>query len=762
MQFDQQNGAKRKDRLETPRTRFEPGGSRLHRRLIARILYWLEVNSADEIRQAEPLVWLTGLFLIGVGLYFAAPQEPNALVLSVLLIGSLILLWRWRAVDVRFFCMAGISCLLGGFFVATLHTNRLDTKIIATKRVVALEGQITAYEKRADGSARLTIDNLIAHDPRGTGEMPERIRVRVLAKDFTAKPGERLMFRAEIGPPPGPVMPGGYDFARDMFFQGIGATGFIYGKPKVLVDEKDSSLIADLSPTRWRAAISKRILKAFEANGYPQLAGVAAALLVGETGNIEPEIREVFIASGLAHVLAISGLHMALVVTFVIFSLRALFALNAAMALHYPIRKLAILAGLATGLAYFLLSGGSVSATRAFIMVGIMATALLFARRALSVRNIALACLLILLISPYAMVGPSFQMSFAATLSLVAFAPYWMGPLVFEGENTPLPKRMLIHFRRYFRTLLITSLLAGTASGLFAAYHFHRIAPLGLLANLVGVPIFSLFVMPFGFFGLLLMPFGYEALPFKGMAFALDMIVKIAENISHHATSYAGTGLLNDGAFLLLCVSFVMLCVMKSELRIFLAFTFAIGFWQLPKVDLPDILISEDGKTVAMRVRDEELLVSGGRAGRFELKVWRAALGLPEKPERGAPDALSCDAHGCIFEKNGRIIAHMKHPSGFYEDCRMADMIISPLSAPAFCKNTAVVIDRNTLLKGGAHGVWLKPDGVRSAPDQTARDRAAEKPNVRDQAARKRFIIKASIPSVLRPWHQHYRLATKS
>ena len=216
-------------------------------------------------------------------------------------------------------------------------------------------------------------------------------------------------------------MPGTYDFSRDLFFKGIGATGFIYGAPEVIAHDNNDEFATGTLISTLRAGVATRILTAFKANHDGGYAGIAAALLVGERGHISEKTRETLVSSGLAHLLAISGLHMALVVTFVIFTARAIMATNEYLTLHRPIWHIAIIIGLATGCFYFLLSGGSVSATRAFIMVGIMSVALLFGRRALSLRNVALAALFILVFSPDALLNPGFQMSFAATLVLVAF-----------------------------------------------------------------------------------------------------------------------------------------------------------------------------------------------------------------------------------------------------------------------------------------------------------------------------------------------------
>ena len=712
-------------------------GVGLHRRLSLRLIDWFSLNIAKEIRLAEPLVWMTCLFLVGIALYFSAPSEPHLFTIVLLLIGVSAVLWRWRFEGLRFYGIGAIFALMSGFTIAIFHTHWSDPSIIDRKYSVSLEGTIQDYEKRADGSKRLVIGDIALKSKREGLVMPMRIRVRVLAKAFIAKPGDRLAFRAEIGPPPGPVMPSGYDFARDMFFKGIGATGFVFGTPKIVPSTQSAPMLFLSSTTKWRAAISNRISKSFEANGQARFQGVAAALLVGEKGNIEPEIREAFVVSGLAHLLAISGLHMALVMTFIIFVTRGTLALNARWSLHYSIRHIAIYAGLATGFIYFLLSGGSVSATRAFIMVSIMALAMLFGRRAISVRNIALACLLILVLSPFALIGPGFQMSFAATLCLVAFASYWLGRSTLNAGNVTISRWLLLNAKRYFLGLIITSFLAGISTGLFAAFHFHRIAPLGLVANLTGVPVFATLVMPFGFLGLVLMPFGYEALPFKVMGLGIDIIVQVADQISTYTGAYAATGALNSKAFLLLSAAIILLCVMKSQLRLLLIPVFVLGFLALPANQRPHVLIAEDGKTVAIRTNDDELVVSGARAGRFEQKVWRAALGMKQNAKTNKP---FCDDFGCVFQFENIIIAHVKHPSGFYEDCRRADIVISQLSAPQYCAQTALVIDRYSLKSGGAHSVHIK------------KTRGGKPKGTVDA-----FIVKSSIPAIKRPWHSHYQ-----
>src|SRR5437899_3247172 len=213
--------------------------------------------------------------------------------------------------------------------------------------------------------------------------------------------------------------------------------------------------------------------------------------------------------SGFAHVLSISGYHMAVVAGLMFFGFRAAFALMPAFASRYPIKKWAALAALAAAAFYLLLSGAEVATQRSFIMIAIVLIGVMVDRSALTLRTLTVAALGVLLLVPEAVVHPSFQMSFAATLALVA--GYERGlPWMTAGADTPLGARIALWGGREVVGLVLGSLLAGTATMLYAAYHFHRLAPYGLLANLLAMPVVSAWVMPMGILGVLALPFGFD------------------------------------------------------------------------------------------------------------------------------------------------------------------------------------------------------------------------------------------------------------
>ena len=692
----------------------------------------------DEIEKAEPFIWFTVIFLFGVVAYFAAPQEPSlfAVLLATLAAGFIAAVLRHKGQ--QFYYIVALAGLLAGFTAATFHTSLKTQPSLSRSINQTIKAQVVSIERRADGSRRIIMDNVQPQERNLDAPLPHKVRLRLLSKSAIVNIGDTIQANVRLSPPIGPVIPDGFDFSRDMFFKGIGASGFIYGTPQVLKTGRNVGGIGGRIE-RLRNLIETRVVDALKMSELETVSGFATAVLVGTKGAIKQEDRRVLSVSGIAHLLAISGLHMALVFTFVMFAARAGLARWSVIASDVPIRNIAIGMGLTTTLGYYIISGGSISATRAFIMVSIMALALLCGRRALSVRNIAVAAFFILALSPAAAIGPGFQMSFMATLFLVSFSSWWLLPKADQNENkTSRWNRWFNGFKRYGVGLIVTSSLAGLATAPIAAFHFNQFAPFGLAANLLAVPVFSILVMPFGFLGLIAMPFGFEAYPLFIMGQGILIIQQIAvwfEELSH---GLSATPQLN--ATFLTAVFFTMLiaALLKTKLRYIALGIGALTLVFMPLAKKPDILISEDGKTVAIALNDQ-LIVSGARAGRFETKVWRQALGLQEKaPTRSSAQKFNCDHYGCLYNANAYTIAHVKHPSAFYEDCRKASIVVSTLSAPKFCSNTALVIDRNALRQGGAHKLFVQK--VRKEGETLLN-----------------FKIQKAIPDIKRPWHAQFK-----
>ena len=332
--------------------------------------------------------------------------------------------------------------------------------------------------------------------------------MRVSVRKGTAPPvGAFVEFKARLSPPLAPLRPGGYDFARDLYFQRIGASGFVLGAIKTAEPPVAARAAAALRGRRSTACAtpSTRIRAALPGDA----GAIASALITGKRDAISTPVNDAMYISGLGHVLSISGYHMAVVAGVVFFVLRALLALLPALASRHPIKKWAALAALAAAAFYLVLSGAEVATQRAFIMMAIVLVGVMVDRPALTLRTLALAALGVLLLAPEAVVHPSFQMSFAATLALVA--AYERGlPWTSGGGRHAARRARRAVGRARDRRAVLASLVAGLATTLYAAYHFHRLAPYGVLANLLAMPIVSVWVMPPGCSALLALPFGFD------------------------------------------------------------------------------------------------------------------------------------------------------------------------------------------------------------------------------------------------------------
>jgi len=243
--------------------------------------------------------------------------------------------------------------------------------------------------------------------------------------------------------------------------------------------------------------------------------------------------------------------------------------------------------------------------------------------------------------------------------------------------------------------------------------------------------------------GLLAMPFGFEAYPLFVMGQGIEFIHWISVHFQSLSSGFSNIGQLEATT---MCVVFLLMMItalMKTKLRFIPLVIALLLLWVAPVSNKPNILISEDGKTIAVVQQNGMLAVSGARAGKFEIKVWRQALGLhEEKPKLTSKqsahmNAFKCDHFGCFYEAPHLTVAHIRHPSAFYEDCRRADIIVSELSAPPFCDKRAIVIDRSALKARGAHAIYLKTQ------------KKGEKLSLN-------FDLQYAIPTIKRPWHAHY------
>jgi competence protein ComEC len=475
-----------------------------------------------EIGAGRLVPWLAIGFGTGIILYFTADQEPAVWAAVLVAVVAIAIAAAARRRPIGFPIALAGAVIAAGFATATLKRAIIAHPVVQSPAWnVQIAGFVETREERERSDRIVVRVNRI--EGQRLADKPERVRLSV-RKGMAPPVGSFVEFKARLAPPLEPLSPGGYDFARDMYFHGIGASGFVLGRVQVTKPPAEGGwwLRYAAAIDAMREAIDKRIRAVLPGDK----GAIASALITGKRDAISTEVNDAMFISGLGHVLSISGFHMVVVVGIVFFAVRASFALIPAFG-RYPIKKWAALAALATATFYLLLSGSEVATQRSFIMIAIVLVAVLLDRSALTLRTLTMAAFGVLLLAPEAVVHPSFQMSFAATLALVAVyagGARWMS----SGADTPLAARLALWGAREMVSLLLASLVAGSATTIYAAYHFHRLAPYGALANLLAMPVVSAFVMPMGIAGALLVPFGFDDLFWQNMRVSDFLLVQTA------------------------------------------------------------------------------------------------------------------------------------------------------------------------------------------------------------------------------------------
>jgi competence protein ComEC len=657
-------------------------------------------------------LWSPVLLGTGIAVYFALPTEPapwlGAAGCGVTLV--LLLLGRDRPALVTL----GLAALLisGGFTVAQLRTALVAAPMLTRDLDrVDVTGRIREVELLPKGQ-RLVLDQ-VTIEGVAAAATPARVRVTLNGDRSLLLPGYAVELWGKLGPPAPPVAPGAFDFQRAAYFQGIGGTGFAYGAARLAAAGSEGDWRT--APLAWIAELRQQIAARILAVLPGPSGAIAVALVTGDQGAIPRPVIDDMRDSGLAHLLSISGLHIGLVAGILFIGLRAVLAAIPRLALYRPIKKWAAAVALAGTLFYVLLAGAPVPAERAYVMTGIVLLAIIVDRSALSMRTVAWAAMIVLLLHPEALVGASFQMSFAAVVALIAvYETTEPLRLRWRAQAGPVLRRVY-----YVGGLAMTSLIATAATTPYAIYHFNRFAGYGVIANMIAVPLTGFWVMPWAVLALLLMPFGLERFALVPMGWGNDGIIAIARIVASWPGAAMPVPAMPIAGLLLITIGGLWLCLWLRRWRLLGLPAIAAGFAFILLEQPPNVLVSESGSLVAWRGPDGEILLSSKRAGRFEAEKWLGRAGEDAEsaaawsPDNAPLDWLACDSLGCLYRAAGRVVAIDRAAEALAEDCAVADAAISfePVRRPCAAD---LVIDRFDLWREGAHALWIDAeDGIR-------------------------------------------------
>lgn len=662
-----------------------------------------EALRAEAAYQAARLfVWMPIFMAVGIVFYFSLPFEPP--IVSGFLAGvpAAILLIFLRKRPVPRVLLLAALCVCTGFAAASVRTARIHTPILSREMApVRVEGTIESLEPLEEGKGFRGILRDVRIERLAPEETPRKLRLKLRPGPVLA-PGQRIEVLAGLNPPGAPSLPGGFDFRRHLYFQGIGGVGFAYGKALILA-EPERSGFGDFIE-RIRLWVGERISAAMPARE----AAVANALMTGPRAAIDEEDNEAIRDAGLAHMLSISGLHIGLFFGVVFFAVRFFLSCFPALALRYPIKKVAAAAAMTGAIFYTLISGNTVPTQRSILMAGIVFLAILLDRSPLSIRLVAFSALCILLVAPESVLGASFQMSFSAVAALAVF---YESVQLRRFATLPGPRGPVRRFLSYFIGIAMTSLVATFATAPFTLYHFQQLPIFGVVANMLAIPVLGFVVMPAAVAAFLLMPLGLEWLVMPFIDWGVDIILAIAHRVAAFDHAVVTVSLWPGISLALFSFSFVLFLLLNWRMKLLGLVPLMLFFFFVFNEKQPDVLVSSDGSLVAIKGHEPILMISDLRKERFTRKNWVRALGMDEDsarkwPVEGMLDDLSCGEEGCRLSRNGVKIAFLRKRDIFAEECAWADVLIAPFSLPP-CRD-GIVIDRKASASRGPYALYLE------------------------------------------------------
>ncbi|WP_424943991.1 ComEC/Rec2 family competence protein [Aliiroseovarius crassostreae] len=673
----------------------------------------LAILTRVERERGRFLHWVPIFLAMGIGIYFLLPMEPSRLVYAVL-VGFILLSflvsrrWPWGIGPLA----NALALVAAGLCLAGARAHQVAAPVLEFRYYGAVEGRIIAIDRSQSDAVRLTLDQLRLAD-MSPDRHPDRARISLHGAQGFVTPGIglRIATTAHLSGPNGPVEPGGFDFQRMAWFRGIGAVGYTRN-PVLALDPPGGGGVA-VAVNQLRMALSGWVQSILPG----ETGAFAAAITTGDRSAMSRATMDALRGSNLAHLLAISGLHMGLLTGFVYQAARYVMALFPGFALRRPTKKIAACLAIGAGAFYLLLSGGNVSTERAFIMVTTMFVGVLFDRRALSLRAVAMAAVIVLILHPEALTEPGFQMSFAATTALVAVFG-WLAPL-----------------RRYFGpkwlqpllAVVISSAVAAAATAPIAAAHFNQVSHFGLLANLLSVPLMGSIVMPAAVLAALLSPFGLGWLGLKIMGPPINWIIGVAHHVSSMDGAIGHVPQAPAHVLPALALGGLLTVLLRRREKLLAVLPIGLGVLLWVGAERPPVLISQTGGLVGV-MTDAGRALSKPKGDGFAARVWLENDGAPLAQDVAHGLGAFAGERGFVTTEIGK--ASLVHLSGkrgeqqIESACRPGSLVVMNRSPVGQVPTRCQVVETGMLRKTGALAVWPEAHGWRI---ESARDHQGDR-----------------------------------
>ena len=662
----------------------------------------------------DRFLWVPVFLATGIAAYFALPVEPDTGTrIAVFAAGLCCAALGVRARGGIARISIGLSLFLLGLSLGAWRAHQMQAPILGWPYYGVIEGRVVMLDRSASEAPRLTLDR-VTMAPISPPRTPDRLRLSLHGQSVQVPQiGDIIQIEARALPPSPASEPNGFDFQRHAYFLGLGAVGY---------SRKDFEVIGHDPSGLWLTRARLDLSRAIQARMQAGAGGFAAAILTGDRAGLIATDVEAMRDTNIAHLLAISGLHMGLLTGFVFTALRVILALFPRVVLYYLTKKWAAVAALAAGGFYLALSGGSVATERAYIQVAVMFTAVLCDRRAISLRSVAIAALIVLIGRPETLLSPGFQMSFAATAALVV----GFGALsrLFRGRTGPRSWGWRLGMA--VLGVVVSSILAGAATAPFAAMHFNRLTTYGLVANLIAMPIMGILVMPLGVVAGLLAPFGLANLALYPMEQGLTLILSVAHEVA--AWPRAVRMVVSPAPLVMpiFAAGFVGGLIWNGPMRAAFLLPMGVALWIWGQSPRPDILIAPSARLVGVMDEAGLRVPSHVRGEGFVVDLWLENDGDPAtQPETAARPLWQAEGAGQAATVKGYRVWHGRGEAALTDAlsaCGAADVVIlaarlNPSDSPGPC----LFFDARDMAREGAVALHLPQGGIGPITIETSR-----------------------------------------
>lgn len=661
-----------------------------------------------------PLVWLGGLsgmlfpwvpvFLaMGIALWFGLPVEPSSGLRIIIGLGMLAAFaLAWFGPGLLHPPAVALALIALGFLAAGVRAHLVSAPVLGFRYYGPIEGRVIEVDRSGSDALRITLDRVVLNNV-APDRLPAKVRVSLhgAQRYHHPQPGQVVQVTGHLAPSEGPVEPGGFDFRRMAWFMQLGAVGYSRN-PLLLLSEPEPQ-------EQWINRIRSWLSAGIRARIPGDAGAFASGVMTGDRSGLSLDAVEDLRASSLAHILAISGMNLAFLIGFVFALFRTGVALIPPLALRVDARKISAAISLVVAWFYLMLSGSNIATERAFLMVCVMLGAMLLDRRALSLRSVALAGVILLLLRPESLYDAGFQMSFAATVALIAG---------FRAVEGGILRRRIPRWCAPLFTLVLSSLIGGIATGPFGAAHFNRIADFGFLANLLTVPVMGAVIMPAGAVAALAAPFGLADLPLWVMGLGCSWILYIADLVAGWDGSVTFVPAPGPWVLPVMTLGGVMLVLARNRMRLAGLGVICLSFVLWTQASRPAFLIAPEAQLVGISGPEGRAL-SAPRGAGFAARNWL------EKDGDSAVQAVAAARPGFEGPENARRFqfgawrgVHLrgsKAPQALQQACADADLVIIAArlrDRPAGC----VVIDQSLMAATGSLSLRLEGEKLIATP----------------------------------------------